>query len=68
MCDRVVYEDSSLKVYSPNKYITHKMCDEAVDGSLAALSLIIPDWLVTSKMIKKSYTALHADKNILHFD
>ena len=44
------------------------MCDEAVDGSLAALSLIIPDWLVTSKMIKKSYTALHADKNILHFD
>ena len=44
------------------------MCDEAVDGSLAALSLIIPDWLVTSKIIKKSYTALHADKNILHFD
>ena len=37
VCDRVVYEDSSLKLYSPNKYITHKMCNEAVDGSLAAL-------------------------------
>ena len=37
VCDRVVYEDSSLKLYSPNKYITHKMCNEAIDGSLAAL-------------------------------
>ena len=27
------------------------MCDEAVDGSLAALKLI-PDWFVTSKMIE----------------
>ena len=29
------------------------MCDEAVGDSLAALKLI-PDWPVTSKMIKKS--------------
>ena len=28
------------------------MCDEAIDNSLAALKLI-PDWFVTSKMIKK---------------
>ena len=33
------------------------MCDEAVNYSLAALKLI-PDWFVTSKMIKKVYTAL----------
>ena len=33
------------------------MCDEAVDDSLATLELI-PDWFVTSKMIKKLFTAL----------
>ena len=30
------------------------MCDEAVDSSLAALKLI-PDWFVTSKMIKELF-------------
>ena len=39
------------------------MCDEAVDDSVAALKLI-PDWFVTSKMIKKLFTALYADDNI----
>ena len=43
------------------------MCDEAVDDSLAALKLI-PDWFVTSKMIKKLYTALNADENIFYFN
>ena len=43
------------------------MYDEAVDDSLAALKLI-PDWFVTSKMIKKFYNALYADKNILYFN
>ena len=40
------------------------MCNEAVDGSLAALKLV-PDWFVTSKMIKNLFTALHTDENIL---
>ena len=35
------------------------MCVEAVDDSLATLKLI-PDSLVTSKMIYKLYTALYA--------
>ena len=39
-------------VYCPYKYITQEMCDEAANDSLAALKLI-PDWFVTSKMIKK---------------
>ena len=43
------------------------MCDKAVDDSLAALKLI-PDWFVTSKMIKKLYTALNADDCLLFFD
>ena len=40
------------------------MCNEAVDDCLAALKFI-PDWFVTSKMIKKLLTALHADDSIL---
>ena len=43
------------------------MCDEAVDNFLAALKLI-PDWFVTSKIIKNLFTALYADENILYFD
>ena len=43
------------------------MCDEAVDGSLAAWKLI-PKWFVTSKMIKELFTALYADENILYFN
>ena len=40
------------------------MCDKAVDDSLAALKLI-PDWFVTSNMIKELYIASYADENIL---
>ena len=43
------------------------MCDEAVDGSLAALKLV-SDWFVTSKMIKIIYPALCADENIVYFN
>ena len=59
--------DDFLKVYCPGKYKTQRMCDGAVDDSLAAVKLI-PDWFVISKTIKKLYTALYADKNILYFD
>ena len=55
-----------LIVYCPNKYITQKTCDEAVDDSLTSLKLI-PDWFVTSKMIKKLYTDLYADDGLLFF-
>ena len=43
------------------------MCDDAAADSLAALKLI-PDWFVTIKMIKKLYTALYTDENILYFN
>ena len=43
------------------------MCEEAVDDSLARLKLI-PDWFVTIKLIKKLFTALYADENILYFN
>ena len=38
-------------------YITQRICNEAVDDSLAALKLI-PYWFVMSKIIKKLYPAL----------
>ena len=43
------------------------MCDEAVDDSLAA-SELIPDWFVTSKIIKELFTALYTDENVLDFN
>ena len=43
------------------------MCDEAVDDCLAGLKLV-PDWFVTSKMIKKLLTALYVDDNILYLN
>ena len=63
MCDRVVSEGPFLIVYCANKYKTQIMCDEAVDDSLAALKLI-PDWFVTSKLIKELYTFWYTDENI----
>ena len=54
-------------MYGPDKYITQKMCNEAVDDSLATLKLI-PNWFVTSKIIKRPFTALYADENIIYFN
>ena len=64
MCDRVVPEDPSLIVHCPDKYITQRMYDKAVDDYYE----LIPDGFVTNKMIKKLYTALYAEKNILYFN
>ena len=55
-CNTVVSLYPFLTVYCSDKYKTENMCDEAVDNSLAALKFI-PDWFVTSKIIKKIYTA-----------
>ena len=59
----------------PDKYKTQRLCDEAVDDSLVALKLVplvalklVPDWFVTSKMIKKLYTAMYTDEGLLFFD
>ena len=67
MCDRTISEDSFMLVYFLDKYKTQIMCDKAVDDCLSALKLI-PDWLLTSKMIKKLLTALYADDDTLYFN
>ena len=43
------------------------MCDKAVDDCLAAVKFV-PDWLVTSKIIKIRFNAVYADENILLFN
>ena len=40
MCDRVASEDSFLIVDCPDKYKTQRICDKAVDDSLAESKLI----------------------------
>ena len=62
ICDIVVSWYPFLIVYCSEKY--KWMCDEAVNDSLAALKLI-PNWFVTSKIIKELYTALHEDNGLL---
>ena len=63
MCD----DDPFSIAHCPDKHITRKTGDEAVDYSLTVLK-VIPDCFVTSKMIKKFFTALYADKNIYYFN
>ena len=43
------------------------MCDKAVADCLAAMKFV-PDWFVTSKMIKILFTALYTDENIFCFN
>ena len=43
------------------------MCDKTVADCLAAIKFV-PDWFVTSKMIKILFTALYTDENIFCFN
>ena len=40
MCDSVIYEDPFLIRHILDQYKTQQMCDEAVDGYLAALKFV----------------------------
>ena len=63
MSDRVVFEDPFFIVYCPDKYKTQRMYDETADNTQLKLD---HDWFVTSKVIKKLFTALYTDENILY--
>ena len=67
MCYSIIFEDPFSIRYVLDQYKTQHMCDKAVDDSPAALKLV-PDWFVTSKMIKKRFTTLYTDENILYFN
>ena len=63
MYDRFISGDPFSLRYIPEKYETQQMFDETVDDFLPTLNFVF-DWFVTSKMIKKLFTALYADENI----
>ena len=65
MCDKVS-KDLMLK-YCPDKYNIQKMCYKAVDSYLLALKFV-PDWFVTSKMIKKFDNALFSNDYLIFGD
>ena len=56
-----------LIIHCPDKNITQTMSGKAVDDSQASLKLIA-DCFLTSKMIKKRYTALYPDDNLIYFN
>ena len=68
MHHRAASEDHFLIVYCPDKYKTQKMRDKAVYDSLASLK-ILPNWFVTTKIIKKLLTNLYESiyENIPYF-
>ena len=67
MCDSISFEDSFSVRYVPDQYKTQQMCDKGVDYCLVALKFV-PDWFVTSKMIKILFTAFCTDEIILYFN
>ena len=67
MCDSIISEDSFSLKYVPDQHKSQQMCYKAVDDCLAALKFV-PNWFVTSKMIKIVFTALYTDENILYFN
>ena len=63
MCDNAISEDPFIVLYYPDKYITQRMPDKAVDDRLASLKFI-PD-LFVKKILEKLDNTLHANDNIL---
>ena len=53
--------------YSHDRHKTQIMCDAPVDD-VVALSKVISDSFVTSNVVKKLYTALYSDNNIVYFN
>ena len=54
ICDKFVSLYPFFNSNCPNKYKTQIMCNETVDDPLVVLKLI-PNWFVTTKMIKKLF-------------
>ena len=67
MCERINSEIPFSLRYILDQYKTQTICNKAVDDCLAALKLA-PDWFVTRKTIKKLFTVLYVDENILYFN
>ena len=51
MCDKIISKNPFMLKYYPDKYITQKISDKAVDDFLQGLNFVL-DCFVTSKMVK----------------
>ena len=67
MCDKAFSEEPFLLKICHDSYKTPEMRDKAVDDFPTTLKSV-PDWFVTSKVIKNLHSALFADDNILFCD
>lgn len=65
--DRVAYEDPFMVIYYLSRYKTWKMCDKVVDNCLLALKCN-PVWIVTSKMLEKSYSDWLNNKKLIFYN
>ena len=63
MYNNAVSKDPLMLKYYLDRYKTKGMCDKAVDAFPSTLKFL-PDWFVTSKMIKKLNDDLFANDNI----
>ena len=67
MCYKVVSKESLRLKYCLDRYKTHEMCDNVVDTCMPALKLV-PDWFVTSKIIKKLDNTVFSNGDIFFRD
>ena len=67
MCDKAFSEEPFLLKICHDSYKTPEMRDKAVDDFPTALKSV-PDWFVTSKVIKNLHSALFAYDNVLFCD
>ena len=67
MCDKAFSEEPFLLKICHDSYKTPEMRDKAVDDFPTTLKSV-PDWFVTSKVIKNLHSALFADDNLLFCD
>ena len=67
MSDRLFSDETFMLIYCLVRCKIQKMCDEAVDGFLAA-SKFIPDRFVTSKMLESFHDTLFSNFDVLVFD
>ena len=73
MCNEAVNKYFFVFDSIADQYITQEICDRVVSEDPFFIvhcpnKYKISDWFVTSKMIKKLFTALYVDENILHFN
>ena len=67
MCDKALDDYSNVLEFFHDQFKTQKICDTAVEVRLVALKFV-SDWYIASTVIKKLYTTLYTDENIMDFD